>query len=156
MAITLGYSGAMQPQALVSTVQCGQADLAGLFTTPITLVPAPGPYGLMRLIRCEMQARIVTSWIVGAGATFDVIYADGSTNPVLASIPTADITTLLTAGSVRFATLLAKNAGLATADNNKPLQLRMGTAGMTSGGNVADLLLIRTYYLTEPLIRVTY
>jgi len=156
MATTLGYTGAGQPQILMSTVQLAQADISGLFTTPVVLVPAPGPYNFNRLVRCEIQTRIVTSWVVGASATLDVYYADGTLNPVLASIPTADITILCTAGSVRFATLLTKNVALATADNNKPIQLRMGTAGMTSGGNAADLMLVRTYYISEPLIRVTF
>src|SRR4029453_6887042 len=120
MPTTFGYSGLL-PQSLVTTVQLSQSDIAGLFTIPVLLVPAPGQYTLNRLIRCEIQTRIVTSWVVGASATLDVYLFDGAGNPVLASLPTADITTLCTAGSVRFATLPAKNAALATADNNKPM-----------------------------------
>lgn len=127
-------------------VLLSSAQILALFTTPVTLVPAPG-VGFMIIpesLKIDMQAGSVAYADGGGGA---VSFTEGSLTQALASNGIFTITALFR-GHQTLQLAGTDTAAATPTDENAALTIAKATANFTAGNGTA---LVTVYYFIEPI-----
>lgn len=135
----------------IDTITLEPNDIKALYTTPKTLVAAPGAHNVIEFVGATFLYDYATAAYANAGNNMTIKYTDGSGAAVSGTLSGTGFLTA-TADTVAKVIPVAVAATAATGIENKPLVLAMASADPNggAGGAAAGVVRVKITYIIHP------